>query len=393
MSLKYTDLINYSLKSHIEDMRDSGVEETITFYIEDYNGEMYINRYFSEEEKWVNKKNSILINNVGHSNFAKEYIRNVFKELDNIIDLDFQEQFNNNGSQIDIYAISSSSNFKENTVGQVIKQETDEGGWFDLFWRKNIDNVEINSLEKNTIIHEIGHTLGLSHPQNDPTNIKWNTEDTVMSYNKPVGSWSDWFSKLDILALKSMWGRENDDGSINFIEKSENYKFQKISEDHYLVQTQSGSEDITNIKTLNFIDQSLDVVNDIINVFNQITGKDDITGQVFRLYNSAFSRIPDKTGFEYWIKMGKEEINTYQQIGLSFLNSSEFKEKYGENTSNKDYITNLYLNIFDRAPDNKGFEYWLGRLDNNHEDRAQVLMGFSESVESKLLFTETTNIQ
>ena len=39
MSLKYTDLINYSLKSHIEDMRDSGVEETITFYIEDYNGE------------------------------------------------------------------------------------------------------------------------------------------------------------------------------------------------------------------------------------------------------------------------------------------------------------------------------------------------------------------
>ena len=392
MSLKYTDLINYSLKSHIENMRDSGDKETITFYIEDHIGEMYINRYFSEEGKWVNKTNSILINNVGHSDFAKEYIRNIYNELDKIIDLDFQEQPNNDGSQVDIYAISSSSSFKENTVGQVIQQETDAGGWFDLFWKKNIDNVDINSLEKNTIIHEIGHTLGLSHPKNDPTNIKWDTEDTVMSYNKPDGSWSDWFSRLDILALKNMWGRENDDGSIDFLEKSEEYKFQKTSEDHYLIQTPSGSEDITNIKTLNFEDKSLDVFNDIICVFNQITGKDDITGQVFRLYNSAFSRIPDKTGFEYWIKMGKEEINTYEQIGLSFLNSSEFKEKYGENTSNKDYITNLYLNIFDRSPDTIGYDYWLGRLDARLEDRAQVLMGFSESVESKLLFTETTNI-
>ncbi len=117
-----------------------------------------------------------------------------------------------------------------------------------------------------------------------------------------------------------------------------------------------------------------------------------MTGQVFRLYNSEFSRIPDKTGFEYWIKMGKEEINNYQQMGLSFLNYSEFKEKYGENTSNKDYITNLYLNIFDRSPDNKGYDYWLGRLDTRLEDRAHVLMSFSESVESKLLFTETANI-
>ena len=392
MILKYTDLINYSLKSHIENMRDSGVKETITFYLEDYNGEMYINRYFSEEEKWINKNNSILINNVGHSYAAKEYIRNIYKELDKIIDLDFQEQFNNDGSQIDIYAISSSSSFKENTVGQVIKQETHEGGWFDLFWKKNIDNSDINSLEKSTLIHEIGHTLGLSHPKNDPSNVKWNTQDTVMSYNKPAGSWSDWFSNLDILALKNMWGRENDDGSIDFIEISENYKFQKTSEDHYLIKTPSGPEEITNIKTLNFIDKSLDVFNDVIYVFNQITGKDDITGQIFRLYNSAFSRIPDKTGLEYWIKMGKEGINTYEQIGLSFLNSSEFEEKYGKNTSNKNYITNLYLNIFDRSPDNKGYDYWLGRLDNRIEDRGQVLMGFSESIESKLLFTETTNI-
>ncbi len=75
----------------------------------------------------------ILINNIGHSNFAKEYIRNIYKELDKIIDLDFQEQFNNDGSQIDIYAINSSSAFKENTVGQAIKQETHEGGWLDIF--------------------------------------------------------------------------------------------------------------------------------------------------------------------------------------------------------------------------------------------------------------------
>ena len=60
-----------------------------------------------------------------------------------------------------------------------------------------------------------------------------------------------------------------------------------------------------------------------MDVFNQITEIDNITGKIFRLYNSAFNRIPYVDGFEYWINMDNEGLNTYQQIGVSFVNSKE----------------------------------------------------------------------
>ena len=129
MSLQFTDLVSDSLRNHTQKMRDSEDNETITFFIEDYEGEVYINRYYSIVGEWITQKNSILINSLGHSTTAKQYIRSIFEKLDKIIDLDFTEKLNNIGSQIDIYAISSSSSFEENTIGQIIKQETIDGGW------------------------------------------------------------------------------------------------------------------------------------------------------------------------------------------------------------------------------------------------------------------------
>ena len=54
--------------------------------------------------------------------------------------------------------------------------ENNNNHW-DILWLDSSSDLNFN---RNTIIHEIGHSLGLSHPNEDPTNSLWDTDITVM---------------------------------------------------------------------------------------------------------------------------------------------------------------------------------------------------------------------
>ncbi len=77
-------------------------------------------------------------------------------------------------------------------------------------------------------------------------------------------------------------------------------------------------------------------------------------------------------------------------MSSSILASAEFKERYGSNISNEKYLETLYLNVLNRELDQGGSDYWVGNLNNGVEQRHEVLLGFSESAENKLLFTDIT---
>ena len=111
---------------------------------------------------------------------------------------------------------------------------------------------------------------------------------------------------------------------------------------------------------------------------------------MFRLYNAAFARFPDASGLEYWIDQFSSGRNTRRVVAQSFLNSSEFKERYGENVVHEVYVNNLYKNVLGREADPAGIIYWTTQLLNGTETRYEVLLGFSESAENKALFTEMT---
>ena len=213
-----------------------------------------------------------------------------------------------------------------------------------------------------------------------------------MSYNKGPSNWSNWFSKIDINALIKTWGRENDLGFIDFQHNSKRYKFKKSENDQYFIKTEIDFENITNIYSLNFPDKSLNVEDDIIDVFNLLDDKEDITSKIYRLYNASFSRFPDKSGLRYWIDKNISGENTYRQTANSFIVSDEFLNTYGQDTTNRDYINNLYQNILSRGADLEGLSYWLGQLENGVENRTELLMGFSESQENKDIFSIETNI-
>ena len=178
--------------------------------------------------------------------------------------------------------------------------------------------------------------------------------------------------------------------SKTFEKKLEDYEFFKRSDGSIEIKTEDGFDDITGIPKLQFADKAVSAIAEIEATFDQVKAKDDVTGKMFRVYNAAFNRFPDSDGLEYWIDKNGSGENTERQVAASFLTSNEFKEKYGENISNEQYVKTLYQNILDREPDTDGYNYWVGQLNNGVEDRSELLLGFAESTENQALFTEIT---
>ena len=174
--------------------------------------------------------------------------------------------------------------------------------------------------------------------------------------------------------------------------KSTDYKFYNLGKDRYAINTDNGYDEITGVKNIIFGDKSVNVQSDIKETFDQVTGLNTDSGEMFRLYNASFARFPDADGLKYWINKFSSGEDTKRVVAQSFLGSEEFTQKYGSNVSNETYVNNLYKNVLGRDADIGGLNYWVGNLSNGIEERHEALLGFSESAENKVLFSEMTGL-
>lgn len=109
---------------------------------------------------------------------------------------------------------------------------------------------------------------------------------------------------------------------------------------------------------------------------------DGAAGQMYRLYQAAFNRAPDREGLGAWINY-LEHGATLQNAATGFLNSLEFKIRYGENWTIEDFVTRLYNNVLHRAPEQAGFDVWVHALTVGAITPTLALTGFSESEENR----------
>jgi hypothetical protein len=97
---------------------------------------------------------------------------------------------------------------------------------------------------------------------------------------------------------------------------------------------------------------------------------------VERLYENVLGRKSDTSGLASWIK-ALQDGHSATKVVRGFFNSTEFQNM---DLSNGDYLTRLYLTLFNRTPDTAGYNAWLKYL-NAGTDRSKILAGFTGSQE------------
>jgi hypothetical protein len=108
---------------------------------------------------------------------------------------------------------------------------------------------------------------------------------------------------------------------------------------------------------------------------------DSTVAPMARLYFGTFLRIPDYAGLLFWTDEFKSGRRTLIQIGEAFVTVPEFVARYGT-VSNAQFVSLVYNNLLQRAPDAGGATFWTDQL-NGGLTRGTMLTQFTESAEFK----------
>ena len=204
--------------------------------------------------------NEVVIYAHNHENPHEIFIRSVFERLDALLDLDFIEADTSGNSNINIHRSWYNSYYEEidgldndpspspdaGTGGGTAHFDYDH---IDISWKDYYADDPFTDAEKLTIVHEIGHAIGLDDLAYDP---RWDTYDSIMSYNHPATlPFQTWFTDADIAAMQTIWGIEDDDvindvDGNGFVDGITNYQ----------IWTALGGVDLTNRRGRTYSDDS-----------------------------------------------------------------------------------------------------------------------------------------
>ncbi|NBN77628.1 DUF4214 domain-containing protein [Microvirga tunisiensis] len=99
--------------------------------------------------------------------------------------------------------------------------------------------------------------------------------------------------------------------------------------------------------------------------------------QIIRIYQAAFGRKPDVTGVDGWTDQLRADATALSKIAAGFVNSTEWKNRYGDNTVNDAVLQALYVNVLGRTGSASEIAAWKA----TGQSMTQILIGFSNSAE------------
>lgn len=144
-------------------------------------------------------------------------------------------------------------------------------------------------------------------------------------------------------------------------------EFTNYTRNSVVLEGPDGKDTLSGVERIAFRDGTL---------ATDIYGK---AGDAFRLYLTALDRLPDQTGLSFWVGALDDAV-ALVDVAAAFTTSDEYQSLYGTVTDSQ-FITGLYDNLYDRAPDEAGQVFWEEAMASG-ASRADILVSFATAREA-----------